>query len=873
MRAESCLIFPPFRLDLASERLWRGTQPIALRPKTFAVLRYLIEHAGQLLTKATLLDAVWPDIAVSEMVLMVCIREIRRALGDDPKCPQFIETVHRRGYRFIGPVTAAAALGPPHQHASQRDTPWSTSTPAGSGRAGPGPVVGRDVELGVLGGCFETAVRGTRQVLFVTGEAGIGKTTIVETFLAFAERTEACWVGRGQCIESYGAGEAYMPVLEALEYLGRGPYGQECAALLAHYAPTWLAQLPGLLGAADCEHLHRVALGATPRRMLREIATALEVFTAARPLVLLLEDLHWSDHATLDVLSLVARRQGPARLLLLGTFRPEEVRERGHPVQALVQELQMHRHCEELPLPLLAEAAVATYLTARRQMIPPPERLTRFIHRRTDGNPLFMVTIMDYMLSHSRVGAAQEQEAWSARDEEALGIPRSLQHMLTQQFEQLGPEERQVLAAGSVVGHAFAAAAVAAGLQTDVEQVESWCARLTQRGRWLQSRGPCLWPDQTLSEGYAFSHTLYHEVVYNHLPITRRARLHRWVGERLETAYRGRVDEIAAELAVHFDRGQDYGRAVQYRQQAAENAMRCCAYHEAIHHLRRGLELLQMLPDSATRCAHELALSLGLGMSLSATKGYAHPDVEHLYMRARELGRHLGEPPRLIPALFGLWRSAMQRANYRAAHALGEQCLTLAQRTHDPVRLLKAHAVLGVTEFYLGDLVQAWAHFAQGNALYDPQQHRVLRTFLHPAVACLAWEAFVLCMLGYLDRAVTRVHEARTLAQEFSHLYSLAHTLSMVAAVSQLRREAPATHAWVDASSALASEHEFAQIVAHVTILRGWTMVVQGQARTGIQHMCRGIEHGGPRAPPCPNRTGWSCWLRRMGRWDRRPRA
>jgi DNA-binding winged helix-turn-helix (wHTH) protein len=267
----------PICLDLASECLWRGAQAIPLRPKTFAVLRYLLDHPGQLVTKTAILDIVWPDVTVGNSGLMVCMHELRRALEDDPKAPRFIETLPRRGYRLIGHI--AVMHHPPSR------TPQSAAF-------SPVVPVGREVEMAYLHERLERALSGARQVVLVTGEAGLGKTTLVDPFVEAVSRDRRLWVGRGQCIEHYGAGEAYMPVLEAFGGLCRNPEGQELVRCLAQHAPTWLVQMAGLVSAADLEALQRQVVGATRERMLRELAAAVEVLTDAQPLVLVLEDLH-----------------------------------------------------------------------------------------------------------------------------------------------------------------------------------------------------------------------------------------------------------------------------------------------------------------------------------------------------------------------------------------------------------------------------------------------------------------------------------------------------------------------------------------------------------------------------------------------------
>ncbi len=223
MKQDQYIIFPPFRLDTVNECLWRSSQMISLRRKTFAVLRYLVEHPGRLVTKEELFEAVWPDAYVSDVVLKVCIRELRKALDDQPNAPRFIETVHRRGYRFIRKITEAGRPDKPLRHL-QPAVVHSQVTQVG--------LVGRDAELEQLQRWLEKALGGERQVVFVTGEEGIGKTAAVEAFVDRVGANPGLWIGRRQCIEHYGSGEAYMPVLEALERLCRAPKSERLIGLL-----------------------------------------------------------------------------------------------------------------------------------------------------------------------------------------------------------------------------------------------------------------------------------------------------------------------------------------------------------------------------------------------------------------------------------------------------------------------------------------------------------------------------------------------------------------------------------------------------------------------------------------------------------------
>jgi predicted ATPase len=818
----------PLWLDLANECLWCGDQARALRPKTFALLRYLVAHPAQVLPKAALLEALWPETVVSEVVLAVCIRELRQVLGDTAQAPRFIETVHRRGYRFIGQLPTVPPAAP------YPSCPAPLPLPAGRAR-----------ELDALHGALATALTGVRQLLFITGEAGLGKTTLVEAFLTALEASGPLWIGRGQCLDHYGAGEAYLPVLEALGRLCRGPGGKEVVALLEQQAPTWLVQMPGLICAADLEILQRRITGATRDRMLCELAEALEQLTARQPLLLVLEDLHWSDYSTLDLLAVLAHRREPARLLLLGTYRLPDVLQRGHPLYTVHHELQQHGQCTELPLPLLPEAAVAAYLAMRFPDACLPAGLARLVYQRTEGNPLFIVTVVEEWVRRGWLAPADE--SWTLRVELAAcasTVPESVRQMLEQQLERLSPMEQRVLEVGSVAGATFSAAAVAAGLAHEVVEVEDWCAGLARRRQWLEACGEQVWPDGTVAGGYRFMHALYQEVAYHRLPAARRVQLHRRIGEREEAGYGPQVQERAAELAMHFERGRDFQRAVRYLQYAGENALQRSAHPEALRHLTQGLAFLATLPEAPARMHQELDLQVALGQAWSATKSHGAPEVEQTYARARTLCAQVGETPQLFPALWGLWRFYHTHGALPTVRELGEQLLRLAERVADPTHYMEAHAALGQTLLSLGEYAAARTHLEQGITRTDQKTQRalVLRHGEAPGVRCLGVAADTLWCLGYPAQAVQRSQEALVLAQALAHPYSLATAEFYAIRLHHYRREVQAIQMQAGALLNLATVQRFPQWVAHGRFWQGWILAMQGQGAAGLAQMQQGLD-------------------------------
>ncbi len=830
MRSVPSTSFLPICLDLASECLWRGAQAIPLRPKTFAVLRYLLDHPGQLLTKTAILDAVWPDITVGDGGLMVCMHELRRALGDDPKAPRFIETMPRRGYRFIGHI-------PLLRHPA-------CLTPQASSLSPVAPV-GRKAEMAYLQERLERALRGARQVVFVTGEAGLGKTTLIDAFVEAVGRDRRLWVGRGQCIEHYGAGEAYMPVLEAFGGLCREPEGQELVQCLAQHAPTWLAQMPGLVSAADLEALQRQVTGATRERMLRELATAIEVFTDGQALVLVLEDLHWSDYSTLDLLAVLGRRREPARLLVLGTYRPEDVLRQAHPLQIVQHELHIHGRCETLPLTFLTKVAIAAYLTARFPGLPMVERLAHFVHQRTDGNPLFMVNVVENWLAQGIL--AERDRLWTLPSGfEALpaGVPESLRQMIAQRLERLSAEHLRVVEAASVAGGEFSAAAVAAALSQEVAWVETSCTHLARQGQLLRLSGERAWPNGVVATCYSFIHALYQEVVYNQVPAAQRVNLHRRIGEGLEAGYGTLASDIAAELAMHFERGRDARRAVTYLRQAADNALRRYANREAIEHLSRGLALLHTLPESPERTQEELDHLVALGPALMAARGYGALEVERTYAQALRLCQHVGETPQLFPVLVGLQRFYLLRAELQTARELGERLLTMAQSVQDVALLLTAHYRQAPLLVFQGEFALAREHLEYGIAHYDAQRSRS-HILLHgddAGVGCLSYDALAQWFLGYADQAQESLSAAMARARELAHPFSLAYALVGAAWFHQYRREAQTTQTYAEEAVALSRLHGIPMREAQGTIMRGWALAAQGLCEEGIAGMHQGLE-------------------------------
>ncbi len=666
MRTEKRQIFfPPFRLDRANETLSTDVEVLPLTRKAYSVLLYLAERPGRLVTKEELLDAVWADTHVGEGVLKVAVAEIRKALGDDRQSPRFIETVHRRGYRFIAEIGHV-----------------ETGARTGDGAAPPGRTVERDAAIARLEKWLAQSFAGSRQVVFITGEAGIGKTALVETFL---ERSTAgdngVAIARGQCLEHFGEGEPYFPILEALAGLCRESARDRTIEILWQHAPMWLAQMPWLIGEAARERLKRETLGAAKERMLREIAEAIEAFTTETPLILVLEDLHWSDNSTVDLIGHLARRPGPARLLIVGTVRPAETIIKRHPLRELQRELQAHRLCAELPLELLSENAVARYIELRCPGGRLPAALARLVHERTDGNPLFMVNVLDALVADGQL--ARRSDGWeltAALDVINIGIPDSLQQLIEKQLERLGPDEKRILSAASVAGLEFSTRTLSGGMDAPISEIEVRCEEMCRRRLFIRPAESIQLADGSMLERYGFVHEMHRRVLYMGIPQARRVALHRRLGEFQETAYAQHLPEIAAELSVHFAEGHVYARAIHYLRLSAANAVRRYAHREAIGHLNRAVELLAHLP-AAEQAALEVAILEERGTAWRTMDDNTAAGAD--FGRAVECARQAGRIDWEVRALLML-SAVLFWTDQNRSLEVAERAMTISQAGPDP---------------------------------------------------------------------------------------------------------------------------------------------------------------------------------------------
>jgi DNA-binding winged helix-turn-helix (wHTH) protein len=499
--------FGRFEVDEAEARLLDDGEPVRLAPKPFAVLCALARTPHALLTKDALLDRVWGHQYVSDSVLKTTISDVRAVLGDDPRQPCYIETVSRRGYRFIGAVTAPVAPAP-------LPPPIDTPAVVASGAHG---MIGRTRELERLRDAWRAARAGTRQVVWITGEAGVGKTTLIERFM---HEVGDATCSHGHCVANVAGSEPGLPVLEALTSLCRRD--PAIVELMRQVAPTWLSRLPWLCTPAEREALQREVGDAGHGGMLREMGELLDRCSAQQPLLLVSEDLQWADELTVQLIDYIARRRTGARLMWLASFRLTEVIAAEHPLATVRQELRLHGLGREILLDAFAPAEVAEYLAARLPASAGDRALAQAVYERTDGLPLFLADLVDQLVA----SIDEEPAAPMLQRLAAIPVPDSFAGIVERYLLELTPRQRSVLETASVCGRQFRLSTLADVLGGELSLLASACAELVRRQRWLRE-APAAQAGASTDGAYVFRHGLHREVLYERIHRPARIELHR----------------------------------------------------------------------------------------------------------------------------------------------------------------------------------------------------------------------------------------------------------------------------------------------------------------------------------------------------------
>jgi adenylate cyclase len=714
-------------------------------------------------------------------------------------------------------------------------------------------LVGRARERAQMAAAFTSAADGRGLMLGVTGEPGLGKTTLVEEFLhETMDGARPIWAARGRCSERLASTEAYLPFLEALDSILHSKRvtwkwtvkdaGQSPAALLKLLAPTWFAQVAPL--AVD-QSADRPAPGvASQEQMKRELLAFFQEVSRLRPLVLFLDDIHWADASTTDLLAYLASRLATMPMMVLATYRQSDLLLAKHPFIPIKLDLQSRGIFQELELDFLTRDDVERLLTLQFPDHAFPSEFVEVIRAKTEGNPLFIVDLLRDL--RSRQVIAEKHGRWTlatALPQIERELPESVRSMIRRKIEQLDTSDRHLLMAASVQGPEFESTLVARALGLDPADVEERLTVLEQVHAFVRHVGEHELPDGSLSVAYQFVHVLYQNALFAQLTPTRKVTISAAMAAAVARAYSEARAQVATQLAFLYEMAREFGPAAECFLQAAQNAARLFAHHESVTLSRRGIAMLEKLPATADRAKLELSLQIALGSQVLATQGYAAPDLGSAYSRAKTLCDEVGGTPLVLPVLLGLSTFHTVRGEHAKGREFAEELLLTSAQFNDARHPVRANVLLGVTACMVGRFATAVEYLEPCIALETPRDGSWTSVYgASPGVSSRGYLAFSLILMGYPDRALRLVVDAVTLASD------LLQPLSMVSArryawwIHQLRRESKTAAEHAAALASLSAQHHFAFYRAWGIFQQGWARTwTSGNADEGLAQMREGV--------------------------------
>jgi DNA-binding SARP family transcriptional activator/tetratricopeptide (TPR) repeat protein len=748
------------------------------------------------------------------------------------------------------------------------------------------PFVAREHELERLQGFLAQSLAGHGQVVFVSGEAGSGKTSLVRAFAKQAQAAHPDLIVAGGICNAYtGVGDPYLPfrglvnlLTGGLEAGGReGLFTEEQARRLWAFMPTVVPTLVEVAMDLVDSFVPRAALltrvesfanrhadwvrklssqaeraeGANfdQHRLVSHLTEFLQRLAQQRPLLLILDDLHWADPSSLNLLFHLGRSLGSSRLLIIGAYRPEDViahaDDKPHPLLPVINEFKRTFGDIGVDLDQTTDVDGRRFVDALLDSQPNhlSESFRQALFAHTEGQALFTSELLRTLQSQ---GSLQQDAAgyWvEPQTVDWASLPARVEGVIEQRIGRLSPALRQILQVASVEGEEFTAEVVArVQMMGERDLVRQLGEELDRRHRLVSVQGLTWVGSQRLSR-YAFRHHLFQQYLYQSLSEAERAYLHADMVAALEMLYAEQIEQVVVQLARHCQAAGLTEKAMDYYRLAGEQAQRLSAYSEAIGHFRQGLALLSRLPDTPARAQRELALQLPLCNVLIAVKAYGAPEVGEALQRALSLGRQLKEPTEPLWVLHGLYRYSLACGQWQTARDWASQLVQATQERAEPGWHCEAHRSVGLILFYLGEFTSALSHFEQGILADQRQPHYpYLRQFgLHSGVVCYVYAAMSLWMLGYAEQAHQRFAQALALTDELSHPFVLISTRALAASFYYLQGNVQAVRAHSEAGLDQATLQRFEYWDGTLLMAHGWALAMAGTGATGVAEIRQGL--------------------------------
>lgn len=690
----------------------------------------------------------------------------------------------------------------------------------GTASAGGARLVGRSDEWRALSDDWRRASEGQSRLTLIAGEAGVGKSRLAEELQDWAAR-QGFLTAASRCYAAAGS-LAYAPVVELL----RSPV---IAPGLRRLDDPWLGELARLLPELRAERPRLVA--APPliddwqrARLLDALSHA--VLAEGRALLLTIDDLQWCDAETIGWLHYLLRSRPRAALLVVATARSEEIGPQ-HPLQSLMLAARASGQLTELELGPLRrdDTAMLARTVSGRELDDTQEDL---LYRETEGNPLFVVEWV-------RAGLVDAVPAGRTTPDPEGGwqLPPRAHSVIEARLAQLSPIGQELASLAATVGRAFTFDVLEQASSRSEEQVVEALDELWQR-RIVRERGV---------DAYDFSHDKLREAAYRRTGSARRRMLHRRVAQALERLHGADLDSVSGQLAAHYEQAGWIERSIDFYARAATVAQHVYANTEAVALFSRSLELLAETPPDAQRDPRELTLRTTLGGALAVHRGYGAQEVSDMYERAWELCERMGDPPG-APVIRGVALSALTRGELQRAHELGGRLIALGELDGDAMVRVEGHYMLGVTAFWLGELVAAREQLERAIAAYAPERARAhLVLFAQdPRIICLSRLAYTLWHLGCAAEAEQRADESLRLAGQLEHPFSLAYALNFASWLAIDSGDDARARFLAERLAGLADEQHLGFMQPMGAILRGWASVHDGAAGAGIAMIRAGID-------------------------------
>ena len=805
--------FADFELDRAAYQLRRKGFVIPLEPIPLELLFVLVEKPGHLLTRDEIYQRIWGKnhFLDSENAINTAIRKVRRALNDNARNPQLVTRVCRKGYRFTRSV--------------EGEDPKATSIRSSS------KFVGREREMAELGEALADSVSGQGRFALISGEPGIGKSRICSELAADAEKN-GMEVVIGHCVEQEVI--AFLPFVEILErYIDRTRSTDELRRLMGEEGPELGRLLPKLRHILpDLPTPPGLEVHLARRHLFNCFCDFLARRAREQPTLLILEDLHWADDSTLALVDHLSQHRPTLPLMVIGTYRSSRADLNPNLTRTL-ERLVRGRLATEIRLEGLGSAEVALMLQGLLGSPGAPAEVVREFSARTDGNPFFIEELFRHLVEENRLYDSAGKFRLEPKFED-IDVPRNVGLVVGRRLGRLREATNKILAVAALIGRSFSCELLEAASGVSAERLLDSLDEAERVG---------LVRSMSDAEARAeFSHELTRQAILGQLSAARRHRLHLEVAAAIEQIYADSLEDHYASLAQHCATHPE--KAARYLYLAGQQAIQSSAHAEAVSHLTSSLELLKRLPETDERNQQELASTLALRASLSATKGNAALEVESASLRAVRLSVALGDKQKLFWAQCLLAKSYFMRAKMQNTQELAKQLLDLAEGSDDPSHPFLAHALMGQSSIWLGQPALGHWHLEQAIAGYDSQVDRTTTSLLgyHPIISCYGYAAKALWFMGYPVMALHSNQKAEEVAQSFGDPDSQLAAMIVAAWFYVFCREPASVLELAEGAIAHAHKYGVPYQAAQSIIMRGWSLVHLGHEADGIAQMETGLD-------------------------------